>query len=81
MADLLLEFMADAERVFDHHGFQIIETAFQILEPYGGPLQAVRCANVEHEKAVDELDERRIIEPCGEEVGMARTHTAIAANV
>ena len=50
------ELGADAERVFAHHLLQVVEAAFEVVEPRRRALQAVGGADVEHEEAVDVAD-------------------------
>src|SRR6266850_108747 len=76
-----LELGADAERILANHLAQVLDAAFQVLEPDAGALQPVAGADVEHEEAVDVLDEPRIIELGRAQVGVARLHAAVAADV
>src|SRR5207253_3574752 len=63
-----LELGGDAERIVDDDLAQIIDTALERVEPGSGPLQPIGGADVEHEKAIEVADERRLIEIGGEEL-------------
>src|SRR5262245_20252618 len=43
-----LELRADAERILADHLAQVVDAAFQVLQPHAGALQAVGGADVEH---------------------------------
>src|SRR2546428_1369092 len=75
------ELGADAERILANHLAQVIDAAFQVLEPDAGALQAVAGADIENEEAVDVLDEPRVIQLGREQVGVPRLHAAVAADV
>src|SRR5690606_13414209 len=78
---LLLQFGAEAELVVDDHGLQVVEAALQVFQPHRGALQAVGGADIEHQEAVDVADEGCVVEVGGKQVGMARAHAAVAADV
>lgn len=78
---LPVELLIDAEAVLQDHLLEVVQAAFQILAPYRGALQAVGGADVEHQEAVDGAVERCIVEVGGEQLGMARAHAAVAADV
>ncbi len=70
-----------AEAVLDDHGFEVVEAALEVLHPHRCALQAIGCADVEHQKAVNQGDQRRIVETRGEQIRMARPHAAVATDV
>src|SRR2546427_6498436 len=75
------ELGADAQRILANHLAQVIDAAFHVLQPDAGALQPVAGADVEHEEAVDVLDQPPIIQLGREQVGMPRLHAAVAADV
>ena len=81
MRHLGLQVGGEAQAVVDDDALEIVEATLEVLHPHGRALQAIRRADVEHEKAVHELDQRGVVEARGEEVGMPRPHAAIAADV
>ncbi len=60
---------------------QIIEPAFEVVEPSRGALQTLGGADVEHQEAVDVADQRVLVEVGREQVRVARLHAAVAAHV
>src|SRR5882724_460165 len=76
-----LELRPDAEGILADDLANVVDAAFQVLEPHAGALQPVAGADVEHEEAVDVADERRVIELGREQVRMPRLHAAVAADV
>src|SRR3989441_11428418 len=75
------ELGADAQRILANHLAQVIDAAFQVLQPDAGALQPVAGADVEHEEAVDVLNEPRVVQPGREQVGVPRLHAAVAADI
>ncbi len=73
--------VGEPEAVLAHDLLQVVEAAFQVLEPARGALQAIGRAHVEHQEPVDVLDERLAVEIRGEQIGVARLHAAVAADV
>ena len=78
---LLLQLFADAEAVFEDHLAQIVDPALKVIHPGTGALQAIGGTNIEHQQPVNTADKRGFIKIAGEQVGMARLHAAVAANV
>src|SRR2546425_2426375 len=76
-----LELGADAERILATPLAQVMDAAFQVLEPDAGALQPVAGADVEHEEAVDVLDQAPVIQLGREQLGVPRLHAAVAADV
>src|SRR5258708_16797153 len=72
---------ADAERVFAHRLAQVVDAALEVLEPDARALQTIAGADVQHEEAIDVLDERPVVEVGGEQLGVARLHAPLAADV
>src|SRR6266446_273536 len=75
------ELGADAERILANHLAQVLDAAFQVLEPDAGALQPVAGADVEHEEAVEVPHQCLIIQIRRQQIGMARLHAAVAADV
>ncbi len=69
------------ERVVDDHGTQVVEPAVHRLDPRRGALQPVGGADVEHQEPVDELDQRVGVDIGGEQLGVPRGESAVAADV
>ncbi len=63
------------------HLAQVVEAAFEVVEPARRPLQPVGGADVEHQEAVEVPDQRRLVEIGGEELGVLRLHPAVAAEI
>src|SRR5690349_15352959 len=59
---LLLQLGTEAELVVDDVALEVLEAAVERLEPGRGALQSVRGADVEHQEAIDEPDQRRLVE-------------------
>ena len=78
---LLLQLFADAKAVFEDNRAQIVDASLKIIHPGTGTLQTVGGTNIEHQQPVDTADKGGFIQIAGEQVGMARLHTAVAANV
>ncbi|ENO77080.1 cellobiohydrolase A [Thauera sp. 27] len=78
---LALELVADAQRVVDQYGLQVVEATLQVVAPGTGALQAVGRAHVEHQEAVDQAHQGGLVEVGGDQLGMARLHAAVAAHV
>src|SRR5437879_3252750 len=76
-----LELRSDAERVLADHLLEILQPPFKVVPPRGGALQAIRRADVEHEKPVDVADERVFVEIPGKELRVAWPHAAVSAYV
>src|SRR6185436_5946173 len=76
-----LELGADAERVLADHLAHVVDAALEALQPGAGALQAVRSTDVEHEESVDEADQFFIRQVSCQQVGVARLHAAVAADV
>src|SRR5688572_1254181 len=76
-----LELGADAERILADHLAHVLDAALELLKPHAGALQPVGRADVEHEKAIDVLNQRLAIEIGRQEIGMPRLHAAVAADV
>src|SRR3990172_5150902 len=51
------ELGADPQRVLAHRAAHVVDAAFQVLQPGAGALQPVAGADVEHQEAVDELNQ------------------------
>src|SRR5690606_11763080 len=73
--------VAQAQAVVEDHRLQVVQAALQALAPHRGALQLVRGADVEHQHAVDGADQGLVIQVGGEQLGVARTHAAVAADV
>ncbi len=73
--------MGNAQAVVEDHLPQVVETAFQVIHPGAGALQAIRRADVKHQEAIDGADQRFIIEIAGKEIRVARLHAAVAAQI
>src|SRR5712691_868931 len=56
-----LELRADAERVFAYDLAHVVDAPFEVLQPHAGALQPVAGADVEHQEAVDVLDEGPVV--------------------
>src|SRR5690606_21553056 len=78
---LAFQLVAQAQAVVEDHRLEVVQAALQALAPHRGALQLVRGADVEHEHAVDGADQGLVIQVGGEQLGVARTHAAVAADV
>src|SRR5467141_172460 len=81
LLDVRLELGADAERVLAHHLAHIVDAALQVLQPHAGALQPVAGADVEHEEAVDVLNQFLFIQILCKQISVSRLHAAVAAHV
>src|SRR5882762_6618168 len=75
------ELGAYPKRVLAYDLAHVVDAPFEVLQPHAGALQPVAGADVEHQEAVDVLDEGPVVEVRGEEVRVARFHAAVAAHV
>src|SRR5882762_6566597 len=75
------ELRADPKGVLAHDLAHVVDAAFEVFQPGGRALQPVAGADVEHEKTVDEPDERLVVEVARQQVGVPRLHAAVAAHV
>src|SRR5471032_2396265 len=78
---LRFQFGGDVQLVGDDHLLQVFQTAFEVVAPDAGALQAVRGAGVEHQEAVDVAHQRLLVEVRRQQLGVARLHAAVAADV
>ena len=75
------QMLVQAQLVVDDHRFEVVDAAFQIIEPGGGTGQLIGGADVEHHEAVEILNQRVAIEIRRQQVRMARLHPAVTADV
>src|SRR5690606_6608174 len=78
---LRLQLGADAQAVGDQHALQVVQPAFERFAPGAGALQPAGGAPVEHEEAVDQADQLVLLQTGGDQLGVARLHAAVAADV
>ncbi|RMS72185.1 hypothetical protein ALP62_05513 [Pseudomonas syringae pv. aceris] len=78
---LRLQLCGQAQAVVDDDRLEIVESAFQRFTPDRGTLQLVGSADVEHQETVDVTNQGFIIQIGGEQLGVTRTHAAVAAQV
>ncbi|VGP85176.1 hypothetical protein SB00610_04125 [Klebsiella quasipneumoniae subsp. similipneumoniae] len=78
---LLLQLLANAEAILQHHLPQVGDAALQVVHPGAGALQAVGGTDIEHQQTIDAADQRRFVEIAGKQVGVTRFHSAVAADV
>src|SRR6267378_6414610 len=81
LLDVRLELGADAQRVLAHHLTHVVDAALQVLQPHAGALQPVAGADVEHEEAVDVLNQFLFIQILCKQISVSRLHAAVAAHV
>ena len=78
---LLLQLLANAKTILQHHLPQIGDAALQVIHPGAGSLQAIGGTDIEHQQTIDAADQRRFVEIAGKQVGVTRFHPAVAADV
>src|SRR3984893_7982687 len=76
-----LELRGNAELVFAHNLFEIVQAPFEVVAPCRGALQTVGRANVEHEEPVDVADQRVLIEIGREQLRVAGFYSPVAADI
>src|SRR5882672_2135044 len=76
-----LELGPDAEAVLAHDLSQVVDSAFEVLQPDARALQAVGGADVEHQEPVDVLNECLVVQVLGKQIGVPGLHAAVAADV
>ena len=60
---------------------QVIDAPSRLPSQTGGALQFVGAGDVEHQEAVDQLDQGLAVEVRRQQVGVARFHAAVAAHI
>src|SRR5471030_2146233 len=78
---LRFQFGGEVQLVGDDDLLQVFKAAFEIVAPDAGALQTVGGAGVEHQEAVDVAHQRVLVEVRRQQLGVARLHAAVAANV
>src|SRR5471030_1938490 len=78
---LRFQFGGEVQLVGDDDLLQVFKAAFKIVAPDAGALQTVGGAGVEHQEAVDVAHQRVLVEVRRQQLGVARLHAAVAADV
>ena len=81
MLHLAFQLGTQAQAVLDQHVLEVVEAAFEVFAPGAGALQPVCGAHVEHQYAVDQADEFVFGQVGRKQLGVARLHAAVAADV
>src|SRR5471030_2426948 len=78
---LRFQFGGEVQLVGADDLLQVFKAAFAVVAPDAGALQAVGGAGVEHQEAVDVAHQRLLVEVRRQQLGVARLHAAVAADV
>ncbi|KAI3479918.1 hypothetical protein L1887_57905 [Cichorium endivia] len=78
---LALEILADAQLVIDNHLLESFESSGELFDPARCALELVGRADVEEDKAIQNLDRLAPRDVLGDELGVARLSAAVAAHV